>query len=196
MPTETDDTSTDDATTEESTDDTSTDATTTGETSETDDTTDDDASDGEAKWKALSRKHERDLKAVRKERDELKAANLSDTEKAIEAAKAEGAQTASVEFARRLVAAELKAAGVPAEKIEDLDLSKFVDEDGEVDAEKVAAAGKRHGKGSGSAGDADGGPRGTSKPGQLTRADLKSMTPKQITEAKAAGRLNDVLGIK
>lgn len=30
--------------------------------------------------------------------------------------------------------------------------------------------------------------------GQLTRADLKTMTPKEIVEAKAAGRLTDLLG--
>lgn len=31
--------------------------------------------------------------------------------------------------------------------------------------------------------------------GQLSKEDLKTMTPAQIMEAKAAGRLNDVLGI-
>lgn len=44
-------------------------------------------------------------------------------------------------------------------------------------------------------GGADGGPRGTPAPGQLTRDDLKSMTPDQIVEAKAAGRLNDLMGV-
>ena len=32
--------------------------------------------------------------------------------------------------------------------------------------------------------------------GQLTRADLAGMSPEQITQAKAEGRLNDLLGIK
>lgn len=34
-----------------------------------------------------------------------------------------------------------------------------------------------------------------SSTGQLTRDDLRSMTPKEINDAKAAGRLNEILGI-
>lgn len=46
-------------------------------------------------------------------------------------------------------------------------------------------------------GTADGGTRnGSGKPAQLTRDDLKRMSPQEITKAKAEGRLNDVLGIK
>jgi hypothetical protein len=44
-------------------------------------------------------------------------------------------------------------------------------------------------------GSADGGPQGTPKSGQLTRADLQNMTPEQIVEAKAAGRLDALLGV-
>jgi hypothetical protein len=36
---------------------------------------------------------------------------------------------------------------------------------------------------------------GTPAPGQLSREDLKTMTPAQITKAKAEGRLNQLLGI-
>jgi hypothetical protein len=45
------------------------------------------------------------------------------------------------------------------------------------------------------AGSADGGARKGSKPDQLTRNDLKSMTPQQIVEAQDAGRLNDLMGV-
>ena len=44
-------------------------------------------------------------------------------------------------------------------------------------------------------GSADGGPQGTPTPGQLTQADLKNMSPEQIVEAQAAGRLNALLGV-
>lgn len=44
-------------------------------------------------------------------------------------------------------------------------------------------------------GDADGGPRGTPQPGQLTRADLSGMTPEQINDAREKGQLNQLLGI-
>jgi hypothetical protein len=36
---------------------------------------------------------------------------------------------------------------------------------------------------------------GTPAPGQLSREDLKTMTPAQVTKAKAEGRLNQLLGI-
>lgn len=45
------------------------------------------------------------------------------------------------------------------------------------------------------AGSADGGARKGSKPDQLTRDDLKKMTPAQIVAAQDAGRLNDLLGV-
>lgn len=44
-------------------------------------------------------------------------------------------------------------------------------------------------------GGADGGARNGSKPDQLTRDDLKKMTPAQIVEAQDKGRLNDLMGV-
>jgi hypothetical protein len=45
------------------------------------------------------------------------------------------------------------------------------------------------------AGSADGGARKGSKPDQLTRQDLKRMTPDQIVKAQADGRLSDLMGV-
>lgn len=45
-------------------------------------------------------------------------------------------------------------------------------------------------------GGADGGTRKESRPGQLSRDDLKRMSPKDIEQARRDGRLNDILGIK
>ena len=45
-------------------------------------------------------------------------------------------------------------------------------------------------------GNPDGGTRKAARPGQLTRDDLKRMSPKEITKAKADGRLADLLGAK
>ena len=45
-------------------------------------------------------------------------------------------------------------------------------------------------------GSPDGGTRKAARPGQLTRDDLKRMSPQEITKAKAEGRLNDLLGTK
>lgn len=44
-------------------------------------------------------------------------------------------------------------------------------------------------------GSADGGARKGSKPDQLTRDDLKKMTPAQIEKARNDGRLNELMGV-
>lgn len=79
----------------------------------------------------------------------------------------------------------------------------FVD-DGKVDVESIedaladllkkkphlaAATAKRF------QGGADGGARKGSKPDQLTRDDLKKMTPEQIVKAQDEGRLNELMGV-
>jgi len=83
-------------------------------------------------------------------------------------------------------------------------VDEFVD-DGKVDTDAIeealadllkkkphlAAQGGRRFQGS-----ADGGARKGSGPAQLTRDDLKGMSPQEIVKAKAEGRLRDVLGEK
>lgn len=112
----------------------------------------------------------------------------------------------------RILKAEVRAAAAtkladPQDAIRFLDMSEFeVGSDGEVDASKVAKAvddlieskpylaaqrGKRF------EGGVDGGARkDASRPTQLSREDLKGMSPEAIVAAKAEGRLNDALGIK
>lgn len=156
----------------------------------------------EAKWKALARKHENEAKRLRAEADKLRASSQTDAEKALETAKAEGRQAAQSEFGQRLAAAEIKAAltGVvpnPAEIVEDLNLAKYVTDDGDVDGEAVAALKKkyegfaRQGK---SGPDLGQGRRGDAPAGkdQLTKADLDRMTPEQIVKARREGRLDDL----
>lgn len=83
-------------------------------------------------------------------------------------------------------------------------VDEFID-DGKVDSDEIAealedllkkkphlaaaTAQKRF------AGSADGGARKGSKPDQLTRDDLKKMTPRQIEAARVGGRLNELMGI-
>lgn len=45
-------------------------------------------------------------------------------------------------------------------------------------------------------GSADGGARKEARPAQLTRDDLKRMSPQEIAKAKKDGRLDDLLGVK
>lgn len=172
--TSTDSTSTDTTADTTTTDDTSTDTTTTG----TDSTASDD--NDAAKWKALAQKHEKASKANFAELEKLRKAQLSESEKAIEEARDAGKAEARAEAAAMIAAAELKAAGVPADDVADLDLSKFITADGTVDTDKVTATGKRFAERAKatSTGSADGGPQGkppSDKPTTLEGAVAKAL---------------------
>jgi hypothetical protein len=112
----------------------------------------------------------------------------------------------------RILRSEIKAAAAgkfadPKDALRFLDLDSFeVDTDGEVDEDEIAEAiddllkkkpylaaqsGKPRFQGTG-----DGGSRkGNGRPSQLSREDLKRMSPEAIVKAKAEGRLNEALGI-
>ncbi|MEV7584398.1 hypothetical protein [Streptomyces erythrochromogenes] len=109
----------------------------------------------------------------------------------------------------RIIRSEVKAAakGVladPADAFKFLDLEQFeVDEDGNLDEDEVAeaiqdliktkpylaAAPAKRFQGTGDGGAA----RKASRPKQLTRADLKSMSPEAIDRAREEGRLDDLM---
>lgn len=122
---------------------------------------------------------DRARKAAEKELETLRSQSMSDAEKAVAAAKAEGRSEALTAANERLVKAEVRIAAAgkladPADAVRFLDLADFkVDADGEVDAKAVAkaidqlvkdrpylAAGTTKVQGSG-----DGGARGTSQTG-------------------------------
>lgn len=110
----------------------------------------------------------------------------------------------------RILKAEIRAAAKgrlndPKDALTFLDLGQFeVGEDGEIDTEEIedaiddllkskpylAAATAKRFQGSGDGGAA----RKASRPKQLTKQDLKSMTPEQIVKAQDAGQLDDYLG--
>ncbi|MFC8494718.1 hypothetical protein ACFUJU_28780 [Streptomyces sp. NPDC057235] len=152
----------------------------------------------------------------RSEREKRKALEeqLAQKDTADEADKvrreAESAATAKANA--RIVRAEVKAAAAgklsdPADAYRFLDLTQFeVDDDGNVDSDEVAdaiddliktkpylaAATAKRFQGSGDGGAA----RKASRPKQLTRADLKTMTPEAIDKARIDGRLDDLMGGK
>lgn len=109
----------------------------------------------------------------------------------------------------RILAAEVRAAAAgkladPSDAARYLDLSEFeVGDDGSVDADAISEAisdlikKKPYlaAKATGFQGTGDGGARtGGSGPKQLTRAQLKDMTPGQIDKARTEGRLDKLLG--
>lgn len=127
------------------------------------------------KWKSLAKKHEERAKSnaeKAKGYDELKASQMTEQEKAAAAAREEGRKEALSETTPRLILAEFKAAAkglmeptALASLLEDLDLSKFVTDKGEVDVDriekKVAALAPEPGPNKPPLG---GGPRKTEKP--------------------------------
>lgn len=95
---------------------------------------------GDEKWKALSRTNEARWKAAEKKLKELEEAQMTDQEKAIEAARVEARKAALSEVGTKLAKAEVRVqaskAGVEV-PTDYLDLSRFLGEDGETDTEKV-----------------------------------------------------------
>lgn len=99
-----------------------------------------------------SRKWEQRAKENSKAADELdalKRSSMSDTEKAVEEAKVEARNEVRAETAARIAAADIKAAltGIvpdPDSIIEDLNLTRYVTEDGEVDAKAVKALAQKY----------------------------------------------------
>lgn len=143
------------------------------------------------------------------ELEEVRAGQLSDQDKALEAARKEAREAATAEtdekYRKRLDAADVKATATkfadPADAILYLDVDSLPrDADGTLEPKALADAlgkvleDKPHLAAKPNPGSADGGPRGGDGPAQLTRDDLKTMTPEAIVEAKAAGQLASLLG--
>lgn len=172
---------------------------------------------GDAGKKALDtmkaqRNAERDRRrALEAELEALKAPKPAAGEQPdADAIRREAAQEATAKANTRILKSEVKAAAAgkladPKDALVHLDLSSFeVGTDGEIDADEIsdaiadlltrkpylAAKGAPRFQGSG-----DGGAARKAGPTQLTRADIKGMSPDAIHKAKAEGRLNTVLGI-
>jgi hypothetical protein len=86
-----------------------------------------------------------DYDEVKTKLSKIEDANATETEKAIKAAREEARKEALVEATPRLVRSEFKAAAVGRmtgdalnEFLEDLDLSKYIKDDGEVDTDRIA----------------------------------------------------------
>ena len=151
-------------------------------------------------------KRAKDLEA---ELSKLREDAMSEQEKAITQARKEGAQEALAEANKRIAASEARALAAgktrdPEVAVQLLgDLAQFVTEDGDVDADAMSAAldklveenpdlavGDRQ-----PVPGADQGARGGNQSAaQLTREQLKTMSPEQIMKAESEGRLDKALG--
>lgn len=152
------------------------------------------------KWKALSRKNEDRFKQASTELDGFRQSQMSDTEKAIEAAKVEARNAALSEVGNKLVNAELRAAssaaGVTLPGAEYLNLSSFVGEDGNPDSARIEAFVSSLPKPNSAQSYAQNiglGRQGSPAAGQLTREDLSRMSPREINEARKAGKCDALM---
>jgi hypothetical protein len=99
--------------------------------------------------RSRAKEAERKWKAAERELEKVRTASLSDQERAVAEAKLAGRQEAVAEAGKRLARAEIRAAAANAglkvgdDDLDDLDLSKFVGEDGEPDPTAISARIKR-----------------------------------------------------
>ncbi|NUK07470.1 hypothetical protein HRW18_05460 [Streptomyces lunaelactis] len=138
-------------------------------------------------WKAMARKHEKRAKDNLAELEKLRAANMSEQEKAVAEAEKKGRTAAAADYGTKLASAEFRAACAAAqidlgEAAEFIDVSRFVGDDGEVNVTAIKSAvtkfSKLAPKGAGrSGGDLGGGGSG----------DQAHSLDKQIAQAKADG---------
>lgn len=156
------------------------------------------------KWKGLSRKHEDNWKTNSKELDTLRQATMTDADKALEAARAEGRASGLSEAGTRLATAELRAAAatagvsLPEALTGLLDVSKLLGTDGTPDAAAIAAVVSSFAPNQTQAPvfaqNVGVGPQATGGAEALiTRDELLKMAPAAINEARRAGKLNHLL---
>jgi len=140
-----------------------------------------------AYWKHQARRHESTSKKNHEELETLRKQGMSDQERAVEEAREAGRNEANAAATVRVVAAELKAAGVPADDIADLDLSKFLTSEGEVDADKVSATGARFSQRARiPSGSIDAGPQGDTPPEPSLDQQIAAATQRGDTAAVIA----------
>lgn len=149
---------------------------------------------------------EKAAKAATAELEKLRKSAMSDQEKAIDAARAAARAEAIAEFGAERVENAVRAAtagrNVDAEALLDgLDRSRFLDDEGRPDTQKITEwvdriapkgqtakpAAKDIGQGAR--------PGATSAPQILDRSELKGMTPAEIDKAHREGRLDRLMGI-
>ncbi|WP_017616380.1 hypothetical protein [Nocardiopsis salina] len=166
---------------------------------------------GDAGKKALDAMKSK-WRTERDKRRELEA-KLSETDQAQpdEDAVLRAAEAVTAQANRRVLRSEIRAAAAgkltdPKDALKFLDLDDFqVNDDGDVDADAITEAVEDLVKNkpylaaqSGSRprfeGTADSGARKGTGATQLTRDDIKRMSPHQIMKAKAEGRLKDLMG--
>ena len=136
-----------------------------------------------------------------KELDEVRKSQLSETERLIEQTKDDTRRAVRLEFAEKLVEAELKSSlkgrTLEGDSILTFDKTAFIDESGDIDSEAIATWVEAHSThadapkpdlGQGARGDKN------SLAQVRTRDELTNMSPAEILQARKDGRLDALMG--
>jgi len=136
-----------------------------------------------------------------KELDEVRKSQLSDTERLVEQTKDDTRRAVRLEFAEKLVEAELKSSlkgrTLEGDAILTFDKTAFIDDSGDIDSEAIATWVEAHSTHyEAPKPDLGQGARGNKNSlAQIrTRDELNGMTPAEILQARKDGRLDGLMG--
>lgn len=136
-----------------------------------------------------------------KELDEVRRSQLSETERLIEQTKDDTRKAVRMEFAEKLVEAELKSSlkgrTLEGDAILTFDKTAFIDDSGDIDSEAIATWVEAHSTNpEAPKPDLGQGARGNKNSlAQIrTRDELNGMTPAEILQARKDGRLDALMG--
>lgn len=154
-----------------------------------------------AKQRAELKELKKSFSQANRELDEIKKASLTDQERLVEDARTETAKTIRMEFAEKLVEAELKSAlkgrTVPGDALLSFNRATFVDDNGDIDSEAIVTWVDAHSEqAQAPTPDLGQGARGSSKSQAQIRSrdELTNMTPDEILKARKEGRLDSLMG--
>lgn len=136
-----------------------------------------------------------------KELDEVRKSQLTETERLIEQTKEDTRRTVRLEFAEKLVEAELKSSlkgrTLTGDSVLEFNKHAFIDDSGEIDSEAIATWVEAHStQTEAPKPDLGQGARGSkSSLAQIrSREELERMTPAEILAARKDGRLDALMG--
>lgn len=151
-----------------------------------------------AKQKAELKELRKQFGATKGELDEVRRQSMTEQERAIESVKEETARAVRVEFAQKLVDAELKAQlngrTLDGGAVLNFDKAAFIDDSGDIDVDAIQAWVEAHSsRQEAPKPDLGQGTRG--RVAQIkSREELASMSHKEILAARQDGRLDSLLG--
>ncbi len=154
-----------------------------------------------AKQRAEMKELKKNYSQASKELDEYRQSQLTEQERLVSQAEEATRKEVRVEFASKLVEAELKSAlkhrNVTGDAILGFNKESFIDVDGDVDSEAIAAWVEAHStQTEAPKPDLGQGARGvtSSQAAIRSRDELSNMNPEEILKARLDGRLDQLMG--